>query len=545
VLSRTSSVRYKSSRPPLAQMARELGVEMIVEGTVLRVGGRVRITAQLVRTSDGAHVWSQRYDRQLTDVFAIQDEIATEVVRALQLALPAAEAARVTGKRTGDVGAYQEYLRGVALMPGRRVPDMRRALAYFQHAIALDLKYAKAYAAASMTLMLLDNYAGKLTPAEQALQTSYTETALKLAPALGEAYAARGAVRENHGDFSGAVEDYKRAIELSPSFATAWQWYGELAATELGDPVLSRRLLARAVELDPLSPVVRGEFAISLAEGGDTDRALAELDRVLQEHPETAVTHLTRARIFEARGDLVAALREYRSFEAADPDARSRRGERCETLLRFGALPEAEACVERARGPQGEDYAESARVWLKANSGEYAEALALNDKRRRPDQWQRARLLLTLGRAPEALALLQKLEPGMFMQPVPQLTSGYAGDAIIGAMALLDSGAQALGRDLLQRALKANAGKPITDLNFGRGWSDVYGWALLGDHARACAAAREAVAAGLYTDMGQFYVHPRLADLRKQPCFEAAIAPARAKAAAPVEAARAAGLLQQ
>jgi TolB-like protein/tetratricopeptide (TPR) repeat protein len=543
VIARTSSFAFKGKAIDVREIGRKLDAAHLLEGSVQQSGKTVRITAQLVRTSDGAHVWSQRYDRQLTDVFAIQDEIATEVVRALQLALPAAEAARVTGKRTGDVGAYQEYLRGVALMPGRRVPDMRRALAYFQHAIALDPKYAKAYAAASMTLMLLDNYAGKLTPAEQALQTSYTETALKLAPGLGEAYAARGAVRENHGDFSGAVEDYKRAIELSPSFATAWQWYGELAATELGDPVLSRRLLARAVELDPLSPVVRGEFAISLAEGGDTDRALAELDRVLQEHPETAVTHLTRARIFEARGDLVAALREYRSFEAADPDARSRRGERCETLLRFGALPEAEACVERARGPHGEDLAEGARVRLKADSGEYAEALALNAKRRRPDRWLQAQLLLTLGRAPEALALLQKLEPGMFMQPAPQLTSGYAGDAINGGMALIDSGAQAQGRDLLQRALKANADKPITVMNFGRGWSDVYIWALLGDNARACAAAREAVAAGLYTDMNQFRVHPRLAELRKQPCFEAAIAPARAKAAAQIAAARAAGLL--
>jgi tetratricopeptide (TPR) repeat protein len=420
---------------------------------------------------------------------------------------------------------------------------MRRALAHFQRAIALDPKYAKAYAAASMALMLLDNYAGALTPAEMALQASYTETALKLAPGLGEAYAARGAVLENRGDFSGAEADYKRAIELSPSFATAWQWYGELAAVELGDPALSRRLVERAVALDPLSPVVRGEYAIALAQAGETDRALAELDRVLRDNPGIALTHLSRARIFEARGDLVGALREFQRFEAADPQARSRHGARCDALIRFGALREAEECVERAHGPNGEDFAEGTRIRLKENSGEYAAALALSDKRRRPDQWERIRLLLALGRAPEALALLQKMEPGMFIQPVPQLSSAYAGDAMGGGMALIDSGAVAQGRDLLQRSLKANADKPITGMDFNRGWTDVVTWALLGDNERACAAIREAVAAGLVTDMGQLFVHPRLAELRKQPCFEAAIAPARARAAAQVEAARAAGLL--
>jgi hypothetical protein len=109
-------------------------------------------------------------------------------------------------------------------------------------------------------------------------------------------------------------------------------------------------------------------------------------------------------------------------------------------------------------------------------------------------------------------------------------------------MALIDSGAQAQGRDLLQRALKANAGKPITTMDFGRGWSDVYTWALLGDNERACAATREAVAAGC-TPTWTSSRAPEAGELRKQPCFEAAIAPARAKAAAQVAAARAAGLL--
>jgi TolB-like protein/Tfp pilus assembly protein PilF len=543
VIARTSSFAFKGKSIDVREIGRKLDAAHLLEGSVQQAGSTVRITAQLVRTSDGAHLWSHQYDRQLTDVFKIQDEIASEVVKALQLALPAAEQARVTGRRTDDVGAYQEYLRGVALLPGRRVPDMRSALQHFQRAIALDPKYAKAYASASMTIGLLETYTGKLSPAEQALQTSYLQTALELAPGLGEAHAAAGSLHERQGKFDVAQEDYKRAIELAPSFATAWQWYGELAAIQLGDAALSRRLLERAVELDPLSPAVRGEFALSLAEDGDADRALAELDRMSRDNPGVALVYLDRARVYEARGDLVNVLRAYRSYFAGEPEARSRLRNRCESLLRFGAMREAADCIERARGTDGEDYGLLARIHLKADSGDYAGALALSQKRSNPDPWEQATFLLALGRGPEALAILQKLEPGMFIQPVPQLTSGYAYDPIMGGMALMESGAQAQGRDLLQRGLEYNASKPIWAMDFGRGWTDVYAWAWLGDDARACAAAREVVAAGYYLDMNQLFVNPHLAKLRKEPCFEAAIAPAKAKAAAQVAAARAAGLL--
>jgi hypothetical protein len=152
-------------------------------------------------------------------------------------------------------------------------------------------------------------------------------------------------------------------------------------------------------------------------------------------------------------------------------------------------------------------------------------------------------LLTELGRGAEALVILQKLDPEMFIQPVPRVQSSYAGDAVLGGAALLSSGAVAQGRDLLQRALKANASKPILRFGFGRGWQDVYAWAALGEPAKACASAREAVAAGMFLGLLSFDHSPALAELRKQPCLTAALAPARAKAAAQVEAARKAGLL--
>jgi TolB-like protein/Tfp pilus assembly protein PilF len=543
VIARTSSFAFKGKADDVREIGRKLDAAHLLEGSVQQSGQTVRITAQLVRTSDGAHVWSQRYDRQLTDVFAIQDEIATEVVKALKLALPAAEAARVTGKRTDDVGAYQEYLRGVALLPERRVPDMRRALAHFQKAIELDPKYARAYTGAAMAMGLLKNYTGVPSAPDEALRRKYVDTALRLDPGLGEAYAMRGAMCEEAADFRCAEEQYKRAIELAPNFSTGWQWYGELAANELGNAKLSRDLMIRAKQLDPLSPIVRTEYATALAEAGDREGAMRELEATLRDSPRSALVQGIRADLLAADGDFVGALRAQDQVFELDPEAVRRRMNRCMLMIQFGALDEAETCIDKARRPEDPESGAGPRIALRIARGDYAGALALAEKRVRPEPWMRVNLLLQLGRGPEALKLLQELDPGMFMQPEPKLTSSYAGDAIAAGAALIQSGAQAQGRDLIRRAIADNASKPIRQIRYERGWSDVYAWSLLEDYGKACASLREAVADGLFTGLDLLDHTPALAGLRQQACFERDLAPARAKARAQVEAARAAGLL--
>jgi TolB-like protein/Tfp pilus assembly protein PilF len=543
VIARTSSFAFKGKAADVREIGRKLDAAHLLEGSVQQSGQTVRITAQLVRTSDGVHLWSHRYDRQLTDVFAIQDEIATEVVKALQLALPKAQAARVTGKRTDDVAAYKEYLRGVALLPDRRVTDMREALGHFQKAIALDPDYARAYAQGAIALGLLHNYTGGATDQEQALRRQYVDTALRLDPGLGEGYAVRGALCEESGDFACAEENYRRANELAPNFSTGWQWYGELAAVQLGQPARSLALMRRARQLDPLSSVIRTEYATALAENGDRAGALREVDAVLRDNPRSALGHSTRAEFLETEGDLPGALRAYRALFAVDPEAVARRALPCETMIDFGAFAEARACIEAVPEPRGEDLTSSARRHLAAATGDWGEALRLARHPRRPDPWAEVLPMLALGQHAQALARLQKLDPGMFLQPEPRLSSSYAGDALMAAAALIGSGAKAQGLDLVRRNLAANAGKPINQLRTGRGWTDVDAWVLLGDYQKACAATREVVAAGVHTQLWRFDSVPQLAPLREQPCFREAIAPARAEAARQVEAARAAGLL--
>ena len=150
VIARTSSFAFKGKSEDVRKIGKALDATHLLEGSVQQSGQRLRITVQLIRTRDGAHLWSQRYDRQLADVFDVQDEVATEIVKAMQLALPATATARpMRAGGTENVAAYQEYLRGIALLPMRRVQDMQAAVGHFERAIELDPRYAMAYAMCS------------------------------------------------------------------------------------------------------------------------------------------------------------------------------------------------------------------------------------------------------------------------------------------------------------------------------------------------------------------------------------------------------------
>src|SRR5262249_51902403 len=158
VVARTSSFAFKGKADDVRKIGGALGAATLLEGSVQRAGDAVRITAQLVKATDGTHLWSKHFDRQLADVFKIQDEVATEVVQALQVSLPAADQQRLTQKRTENVEAWQEYLKGISLLPNRRVADMRAALRHFERAIELDAGFAHAYVAAADTYGLLAEY---------------------------------------------------------------------------------------------------------------------------------------------------------------------------------------------------------------------------------------------------------------------------------------------------------------------------------------------------------------------------------------------------
>ncbi len=544
VVARTSSFAFKGQAVDVRKIGATLGAATLLEGSVQRAGDAVRITAQLVKASDGTHLWSRHFDRQLADVFKIQDEVATEVVRALEVSLPAGDQQRLTQKRTENVEAYQEYLKGIALMPGRKVDDMRAAATHFEKAIAIDGDYARAYVAAADAYELLREYAGDIGPAEKARAGQYIERALVLAPELGEAHASRGTQLQNARDFDGAEREFRRAIELAPSYASAFQWYGELLCYFLHDFAASERMLRHAVTLDPLSPIVQDQLVYPLIAANHLDAAKAELDKLLHEHPEFAQGYYTQAQFAVAQGDLVAALRAFAAHAERDPAALGKSGDRCFLLERFSAIEPARACLrDLLRRSPDNTWPASDLAQLQLLDSDAKTVLAQIRSGMRVDEGLEPFLLICVGRVDEALAILRVIWPQQFASAAPRPSLGGTHKSIIVGDALLRSGATEQGRALLLGVTSELAERPINASAAGVAWWDVIAFEFLGDRDQAIAALEHGVAAGVILDLWVFDADPLLAGLRADPRFKKILAPARARAAAQVAAAQAAGLL--
>ncbi|HVR82024.1 MAG TPA: hypothetical protein VHF02_08070 [Luteimonas sp.] len=543
VIARTSSFAFKGKSTDMREIGKALGAAHLLEGSVQQAGDTVRITVQLIRVMDGSHLWSRHFDRQLTDVFKIQDEIATAVVQALQVALPKPEQQRLVQKRTDNVAAYQEYLKGIALLPDRKVPEMRTAALHFERAIALDPGYARAYVAACDVYNLLDQYA-TITMDERERSERYLDRALALAPELGEAHIARAVALENASNFSAAEPEYRRGLQLAPGYATGYQWYGEFLADRFGRFDEALPLFQKAVELDPLSPVIRDVHIFHLGLSGRIDEAMALSNQLIAEHPGIARSYDTRSALYMQRGDLVAALRDLRTQASLDPDAVSFSAHRCHALIDLGALVEARACAAPlARRASAAYVVLGAEARLATISGDAAGALAFFAQMQPPSERGRAYILLATGQATEALAIYRKLMPGLFALPTHQVYPGQANDAIQAGTALIKTGAKPQGRALLEAAIAAIAHRPYAAVVNGRSWLDVYAYAYLGEPDRAFAALQDGVNSGYFLGIAELDSDPLLINLRADPRYAEILAPARAKAAAQVNAARTAGLL--
>jgi len=287
VAGRTSSFAFKGQNQDLRAIGERLGVANILEGSVRRQDDRVRVTAQLIDTRTGYHLWSDTYDRQLDDIFAIQDDIATEVVRALRRTLLPGDAQVISQSAKGDVEAYNLYLRGQFHARLRTPEGLRRALEEFQQAVLVDPGYAPPYAGIAMVYALLDNYNYRSLEETGPLANRALERALAIDANSDEAWAVKGLLlsqvpdaSERNAEARAALE---RAVEINPNNAFAHLW---LSGTLLPDLVAARSALQRAYAVDPLSPVIvyrQVMWALQGGERGDIERYLRELQEVAPE----------------------------------------------------------------------------------------------------------------------------------------------------------------------------------------------------------------------------------------------------------------------
>ena len=255
VISRTSVMRYKKTEKPLPQIARELGVDGIVEGSVLRVGDRVRITAQLIQAEQERHLWAESYERDLRDILALQSEVARAIASEIKVRLTPQEQTRLARARPVNPKAHEAYLRGRYFLNRLTKEDLQKAIEYAQQAVEIDPDYAAAYGLLATSYWQSSSFEFGNLPNREALQkTSAAATrALQIDDALAEGHYAMGTVLFfDDWDWAGAEREYKRAIELNPSFGDAdakYAWY--LGAMGRRDESL--REAERALQLDPVS----------------------------------------------------------------------------------------------------------------------------------------------------------------------------------------------------------------------------------------------------------------------------------------------------
>ena len=294
VIARTSVMHYKNSRAPMDQIARELGVQYVLEGSVRRGAHQIRVTAQLIRVSDQAQMWARQYDRTPADLLTLQGEIAQAIATEIQSSLgrPAAVARGDSGQSAPAFAAYDSYLKGEYYLNMRTVPGIERAIRYFEQATAADPTYARAYAALADANSLLVGYSA-LPP--QPLITHARAAALRalqLDPSSAEAHTAYALIVQNHDwDWKAAEREFRRAIELNPNYATAHHWYAEhLMWRGRFDEAL--RESERARRLDPLSLIIAADNGAILYYSRQYDRAIEKWRSVLRIAPDFPRAHI-------------------------------------------------------------------------------------------------------------------------------------------------------------------------------------------------------------------------------------------------------------
>ena len=310
VIARTSVMHYKGGKTPLDQIGQELGVQYALEGSVRRDADKVRITAQLIELKDQSHLWARRYDRELSNTLAVQGEIAQAIMGEIQRSLghtTVTRAGEPLPRSTNSYEAYNLYLRGRYFWNKRTDDGFEQAIQYFQQAIAKDPNYAQAYAGLADSYILLAAYSGG-PPAEPMRKARAAATkALYLDEGLAEAHTSLALITENYDwDWPAAEKEYRRAIELDPNYATAYQWYAEYL-TWLGRFDEALRASERARELDPLSLIIAADNGMIFYYSRQYDRAAAKLNAVLEMDPNFPRAHSV-SEVYVAEGQFAPAM---------------------------------------------------------------------------------------------------------------------------------------------------------------------------------------------------------------------------------------------
>jgi serine/threonine-protein kinase len=319
VVSRTSTVRYKKSPGSLRDIATQLGVANVLEGSVQRTGDRVHVNVELIKAASDAHLWAEAYDRKLTDIFAVESEIAKTIADTLQAKLTGSEQNAIAAQPTQNTEAHQLYLKGRYFWNRRTGENLKKALAYFEQAAEKDPKYALAYTGMADTCFLIPVYAAG-TPQEYLPRArAAAQKAAELDDTLAEAHTSLAYVFFFDFERAQSVKEFERAIFLNPNYATAHQWYGRGPLAMMGEFDKAIAEEKRALELDPVSPIINAELGTVYTLARRYGEAIAQLRNTAETYPDFYWGHRFFGWALELNGDSNEAIAEYhKAFQLND-----------------------------------------------------------------------------------------------------------------------------------------------------------------------------------------------------------------------------------
>jgi TolB-like protein/Tfp pilus assembly protein PilF len=350
VISHTSTQRYKSSPNDLPQIAKQLGVANILEGSVQKSQDQVRVNVQLINAATDAHLWGESFDRKLIDIFAVESEIAAKVADTLQAKLTGAEQHAISMQPTQNTEAYQLYLKGRYFWNKRTGPDLQKAIEFFKQAIEKDPNYALAYVGLGDSYILLSGFGAARPQDSFPLAEAAAKKALEIDDNLAEAHTTLGfSLCVHHFDFAGSIREFERAIALNPNYATAHHWFGDGPLLAVGQFDRAIAEGKRALELDPLSVIITADLGANYLVARRYDEAIEQFHKAIDLDPRFYYAHWNLAQALELKGNLREALVEYKKAVELDDDpfvlallgqAYAKIGQRDEALKILAQLPQ-------------------------------------------------------------------------------------------------------------------------------------------------------------------------------------------------------------
>lgn len=394
VKARSSVFRYKGKEIDLRKIASELNVQAILTGRIVQRGDQLTLNVELIDVATENSIWGNRYVRKSSELVSLQSELARDVSSELKSKLSARDSAKVEKTYTANAEAYQLYLKGRFSWNKRTPESLKQAIEFYDQAIERDPNYALAFSGLAETYVLYALYG--VTPAKESMPKAKTaiDRALSVDDSLAEAHAAHGKyLAFFEFDRSGSEREFRRAIELNPNYATAYQWLG------LDFLVLTRRFdegireLRRAGEIDPLSPVIGADTANALGYAGRFDEAIDQARRTLELDPGFSYAHTTLGYALDGKGRFAEAIAAYEKAISLSDDGYTR-ALLVRTLMRMGRRSEAERQMEALKQFASKSYVPNFCFAIVHTAlGDKEAALALLEK----DVEERSSYAVTIG----------------------------------------------------------------------------------------------------------------------------------------------------